>query len=283
MDFKFGSKWASELGLVVKSKNRMALPQIRQRYEYIIGRDGNYDFSDGTLEDRIIDIECCFVAMNVGELRYKMRQVAAWLYGNGQKQQLIFSDEIDLFYYGRLQNQIDLEQVVTFGEFTLQFRCEPFAYGVELAKDAYELNSPTLLYREIYPTDSYTYTETGTNPFLTPINNYGTANAYPLIKITLANLVGRTEPIEIFNSGVSGSSPAYSKLIRITDFPNNDIYIDMEKYVAYTLEGGGGTFVNALQCIEGEFWYLQSGINSINISGLEIGESIDFIFRARFL
>jgi predicted phage tail component-like protein len=283
MDFKFGSKWASEIGLVVKSKNRMALPVIRQRYEYIIGRDGNYDFSDGTLEDRIIDIECCFVTNNVGELRYKMRQVASWLYGNGQKQQLIFSDEIDLFYYGRLQNQIDLEQVVTFGEFTLQFRCEPFAYGTELAKDAYDENSPMFPYRDINETDSYTYIETGTNPFFTPINNYGTANAYPLIKITLIDLDGRTEPIKISTIGVSGGASTYQKTIELTGYPNNQVYIDMEKYMAYTLEGGGGTFVNALQFIEGEFWHLLSGVNNINIDGLEIGESIEFIFRARFL
>jgi predicted phage tail component-like protein len=282
MDFKFGSKWASEIGLVVKSKNRMALPVIRQRYEYIIGRDGNYDFSDGTLEDRIIDIECCFITSNVGDLRYKMRQVASWLYGNGKKQQLIFSDEIDLFYLGRLQNQIDLEQVVTFGEFTLQFRCEPFAYGVELAKDAYDENSPMFPYRDINETDSYTYIETGTNPFLTPINNYGTSNAYPLLRVVLFNIAGRTTPIKIWNNGVIGGE-IYSKQILLTDFPDNEVYIDMEKYMAYTLEGGGGTFVNALQFIEGEFWHLLSGVNNINIDGLEIGESIEFIFRARFL
>jgi phage-related protein len=207
-----------------------------------------------------------------------MRQVAAWLYGDGKKQQLIFSDEIDLFYYGRLQNQIDLEQVVTFGEFTLQFRCEPFAYGVELAKDAYELNSPTLLYREIYPTDSYKYIKTPTSSQFFTLNNYGTSKAYPLLKITILNVLGRTEPIKITNQSATGFGTGNE--LSLTSFPADEIYIDMEKFMAYSYDT---TYNNLLQYVEGTFWDLVSGNNVLKIEGLEIGESIEFIFRVRFL
>ncbi|SDH77614.1 putative phage tail component, N-terminal domain-containing protein [Aneurinibacillus thermoaerophilus] len=129
-DFTYKGISARSMGVRIQSKKRPLLPNIRQEYEDIPGRHGSYSFSDGTLEDITIEIECWVKADSRDDLRYRARQIAAWLYSK-DKQRLVFDDEPGVFYLGRLVNQIDLEALIRFGKFTLQFRCDPFAYSVQ--------------------------------------------------------------------------------------------------------------------------------------------------------
>ncbi|ERI10886.1 distal tail protein Dit [Aneurinibacillus aneurinilyticus] len=129
-DFTYKSVSAFSMDVRVQSKKRPLLANIRQQYEDIAGRHGSYSFTDGTLEDITIDVECWFVADSREDLRYKARQIAAWLYSK-EKQRLMFDDEPGVFYMARVSNQIDMETLIRHGRFTLQFRCDPFAYFVE--------------------------------------------------------------------------------------------------------------------------------------------------------
>ncbi|RKL63014.1 hypothetical protein DXT63_08440 [Thermoanaerobacteraceae bacterium SP2] len=123
LGFTFNGHHSSEYEIYMRSRNRQLLPSIRQVEEVIPGMHGVYDYSSGELEDRIIEVDCAIV----GDLRSKARQIASWLY-SATRGKLIFDDEPDKYYLAKINNRIDLEQTINLGRFTLQFKCEPFAY-----------------------------------------------------------------------------------------------------------------------------------------------------------
>lgn len=274
MDFTYRGQSASSFGLRVKSKSRPILPDIRQEYVEVAKRDGSYDFSGGELEDRLIEIDCAFIETNVGDLRYKARQLAKWLYGTkNDKGRLIFTDEPDLFYNAKLNNKIDIEQTITMGEFTLAFRCDPHAYSTEYAKDAYDLNSPTLLYRELTANDKYLF-ENLSNGDIFTVNNYGSATVAPTL---LINNPSRNN-LEISLMNTAGTEKVAELFIK--DFPNGVtlLTLDMNKFMCYRPNGE-----NKLDMVYGNWWELESGFNKIYVTGFGGEGSIEFIFNAKFL
>lgn len=141
-DFTYKGVSARSIGVRIKSIKRPLLANTRQQYEDIAGRHGSYSFSDGTLEDIIVEVECWVAANDRSDLRYKARQIAAWLYSK-EKQRLTFTDEPGVFYLARIANQIDPETLARHDKFTLQFRCNPFAYTVQERVDRQMIsNSP---------------------------------------------------------------------------------------------------------------------------------------------
>ena len=242
--------WCDTYGFVMLSKNRPLMPQIRENLQRVIGKDGNYDFSDGTLEDRIVEVTCTFVSRSVGDLRYTARRAAQWLYNKGRKLKLVFEDERDVYYECRVQNQIDLETTFTFGEFTIQFRCYPLAIAIENASDLYELNSPTILERPIrLDQDKYRFTSITSGDYI-EVNNYGTAPVKPILKVT--NFNGDYFRFNVGDKWIkvdtalvgNGTNPIY--------------YVDCEKYqVYYFLSSVSTTKVNMLNKTTGDFFQLE--------------------------
>ncbi len=125
--FTFNGTHSSTYGIVMKSINRQVLPTSNDTYLQIPGRHGSYLFS-GELTDRIIEIECGLTKSTLENLRSGMRDIAAWLYTT-DRESLVFDDEPTKTYRAKVEGQIDLEQMFVLGKFTLQFRCEPLAYG----------------------------------------------------------------------------------------------------------------------------------------------------------
>ena len=274
MHFTFNGISSKSFGLRTKSKLRPLLPEMRKKYVDIAGRDGSYDFSDNTLEDRMIDIECSFISDSVGDLRYKLRNVAKWLHNNGNKAALVFSDEPDLFYMAKLNNKIDLEQTVTMGEFTLYFRCEPTAYSVELAKDAYDLSSPTILYRDLEPNDVFVFNDIANGGDIF-VNNWGTYEVAPTLIIS--NPSGNDLEISLYDeAGVTKISQFFIKNIPVG---NTLFTVDMENYMCYRTN----TNDNRLNLTFGDWWKLRSGQNKIYVNGFGSAGSLEFRFNARFL
>lgn len=164
-DLTYKGVSARFMDIWIQSKKIPLLANMRQQYEDIAGRHDSYSFSDGTLEDITIDVECWFAAADREDLRYKARQIATWLYSK-EKQRLTFSDEPGVFYLARIANQIDLETLIRHGRFTLQFRCDPFAYAVQERVDRQIIsNSP---YRFAIQTDG-----TAPTPPILSVKNVG--------------------------------------------------------------------------------------------------------------
>lgn len=259
LGFKFKGQRCQDFGIIMRSKNRPILPAVRQQYEEIQGKHGSIDFSDDTLDDKIIEVDCTFIERSIPDLRNKARQIAAWLYGKGE---LVFDDEPDLYYVGRLVNQIDLEQMVCLGRFTLQFRCHPLAQAVEFVADIY-LDSDITLYRNLRLDGDY-YSFTVTSPTTVEVNNWGTAPVIDLvIKVTgsFTNLTLAT----------GGKTLLYNEALQ-----SKTLTIDCGKYQAH-IDG-----VSKLNKISGDFLELASGINQITISGTGLNCTVSFVFKTEF-
>lgn len=127
LGFSFAGEHSSNYGLVMKSRKRPILPKRRIVREELPNRHGSIDFEVDTFEDRIIEVDCSFVENSIQNIRQKARQLAGWLNKTGD---LIFDDEPNIKYIGKISNQIDLTTTARVGRFTLIFLCEPFAYGV---------------------------------------------------------------------------------------------------------------------------------------------------------
>ena len=256
MGFSFNGVSSSTYGIIMKSKNRPVMPQMRQTYETVFGRDGTYDFSDGTVEDRIIEVECSFVSTTVANLRSNLRSIAGWLHEKDKKQ-LIFNDDTGVYYMARVANQIDFEQTATVGTFTIIFRCEPFAYSTTLS------------------TSTTTHTA-ATISAAVSLTNSGTAAVFPVIKVTSAT--ARTVTLSLANA-------ATGQTITLTSVPisTSNLVIDCNTKQAYTV---GTPNVNRLSLATGDFVSLAVGSNSttFSVSGNAAGNTITLVveWRSRF-
>jgi len=129
MSFTFNGISSDSFGIIVRDIKRPLLPDQNDNYLQILGRHGSYLFNH-ELNDRIIEIDCVLADDTIENLRDKLRQIAVWLYVDERKP-LSFADELDKYYLAKLDGVIDVEQIIAIGQFTLRFRCEPFAYGAE--------------------------------------------------------------------------------------------------------------------------------------------------------
>jgi len=125
--FSFGGTSSSTVtGLAVRDVKRPLLPPRRDVYSEIPGRAGSWPFYE-EYGDRLITVRCTFAVGTSSAVRTAAASLAAILDLSG-KQQLIFSDQSDRFWYGRLDDYSVPDEQVGYAEFDLTFRVEPYAY-----------------------------------------------------------------------------------------------------------------------------------------------------------
>ena len=101
------------------------LPPLRPRKVVIPTRDGAYDYGARYYDERTLKIDC--FSLGTRKSRADLRELASALSVKGQ---IVLWDEPDKYYYGRIYNAVDLNYIFMIGHsFTLQFICDPFAYG----------------------------------------------------------------------------------------------------------------------------------------------------------
>lgn len=134
MGLTFNSVHSDTLGLVMFSKNRPILPEPKIIAEELPGADGDYDYStvnpDGRVKYKpvIYEIEFSFADKSMANVRTKAHAVAAWL-ACGEKA-LSFDDDSGKYWLAKVVNKLDLEnQMIALRKFTVQFKCQPYAYG----------------------------------------------------------------------------------------------------------------------------------------------------------
>lgn len=129
LGFTFNDIHCSEFGIVMRSTNRQMLPPFNDAYVQIPGRQGGLLFPGG-LGDRRIELDCAFKEKNLPDIRAKARKVAAFLYTE-KRSVLRFDDEPDKYYMAKIDREVNFTNLAVVGEFTLNFRCGPLAYGAE--------------------------------------------------------------------------------------------------------------------------------------------------------
>lgn len=102
-------------------------PGYSDNYSEIPGRAGSILFP-GKPKDRPIPVEFGFMPGSRALFREKVWEISAWL-STTDRAPLIIDDEPGKTYMGKMEGEIDLEQAYLLGQFKVDFRCEPFAYG----------------------------------------------------------------------------------------------------------------------------------------------------------
>lgn len=130
--FIFRGRHSDELGVGVRSTNRTVTPERRKKEFVILGRSGTLELPSDEYDKRYITVDLGIVNNDLfGDLRSQVRQVAAWLSGNGY---LIFDDEPTKAYEASVYDAIDLEQwdLMSKGIASVTFECQPFAVSKDL-------------------------------------------------------------------------------------------------------------------------------------------------------
>lgn len=119
--FSFKGVQDSTMGVMALPYSRSLKAQQRAVQTYIQGRNGTYDWSDGTFANGTITIPCKYFGSTSPTT---LRAVAAWLSGSGD---LVFDDEPDKHYEAKLYQSIDVDRELFEDGFDIVFTVFPFA------------------------------------------------------------------------------------------------------------------------------------------------------------
>jgi predicted phage tail component-like protein len=235
-------------GVRISKVSRPLFAQVREITEEIAGRDGSYDFSAAnssmrpTYQDKIIEAEANLVEAsgNLQTFRQRLRPVSAWIAPDKGKGELIFDDEPDIIYLGKLNNLVSLDQFGAVGSFPLTFRCDPFAYSAEVT----------------------TSKECAVGDNVLAVNNLGNFETPMVIEIKCRTVAGQSTVNPLLTLG------ALSIKWIGTLLQDEILTIDTEKIIAVK----GAT--NAMSGIVGSWLKLAPGNNSLAYSDEGVNKSL---------
>ena len=106
----------------------LLLPSVRPRKVTIPFRHGSYDYGAKYYDERTLTLNCVTIRNHSeSQARSFAREIAAAL---AKKDKIRLWNEPDRYYVGRVENEVTLTQHRDVGiVFTLEFTCDPFAYG----------------------------------------------------------------------------------------------------------------------------------------------------------
>ena len=147
--FTFGGVDMRETyGICISEAHDVLFPQLRERKVVVPGRSGAYDYGAFAYDERILSLDCDIVRPTT---RAQLREIA---YVLAQKNRIVLWNEPDKYYIGRIYNAEELERVgTTQKHFTLEFTCDPFAYGQTVTQDLATGDNP-VPYQGTAPTPS---------------------------------------------------------------------------------------------------------------------------------
>lgn len=118
----FNGVHSSLFKLAILKTSRPLLPENKDKYIDVPHKDGSLLVPDNSKKDVTIEVE--FLIKDSENIYRDARNIAAWL-STVERKKLIFDDDLNHAYIGKVINNIELEKVVRFGKFSVQFRCLP--------------------------------------------------------------------------------------------------------------------------------------------------------------
>jgi predicted phage tail component-like protein len=257
----------NDYGLLVKSVNRpIAEPKIIATDVDAV--DGSFDFSevnpDGRTKykDKVITVTFMQIE-SIANAQTRAREISRWL--NCGETQLIFDDEPGLFYLAKMNNKIDLEtQVVALREFSVQFKCRPYAYSIIQSNQQIQFGQGLQL--------GYGYRFDMTPTVYSITTDYEILNIYnpgdyvkPVIIIT-----GTADEIEL---SCNGKTLSFNSALG----SGETLTLDCSKYQSTVSN------LNANNAISGNYFEFKNGNNTLYVSGTNLDINIQIVFRYTYL
>lgn len=227
------------------------------------GMHGGYDFG-ATMGPKQFELECAFFAKNHIELQQRVSALAAFLLdgdGRPRTMPIIFANDPMKFYTVRYVGDLAIDRIVGLGTFTLPFTAyDPWAYGKESTSDLLTWDTDYTWEDDFSWSDGYSFSFSG--PGLAEINNQGSLNAEPVIRISgsftsLSLTVG--DVVFKYNVPMSGT-----------------LELDFKRKTAKM-----GT-QNVLQNTNAKFGKIPPGTSEIFVSGLGMNITMDVIFNFKY-
>lgn len=132
--FKLGGVEISYFGIKLLEGSEIGmLPSTRDSIVTIAGKHGAYDFG-AVMDVREFNLRCSIISdISNNDLRLKIREFVKHLVdvkGKPRTLELIFDNEPDKKYFVRYSGEVDFEEIIKAGIFTLPLVAfDPFAYG----------------------------------------------------------------------------------------------------------------------------------------------------------
>ena len=120
----FNGVHCSTYGLEVYDTKRPLLAEFKDTYIDVPHRNGAILVFDTSKKDVIVEVEFLLTPVAGKSYYDACRDIALWL-TTAQRERLIFDDDPGYAYKAKVIGNIDRERIATFGQFTVQFRCEP--------------------------------------------------------------------------------------------------------------------------------------------------------------
>lgn len=267
--FKFRDNHSSEFGVTVRTKSRPIRPEVKSVTVDLPCRDGVYDFSRANpmgreyFYERVITVSISVTSSSLEAMQNKLSALARWLTGEGD---LIFDDMPHTVWHGRILDEIIYlpEHAGKSAVLEISFRVKPFSTCV-FSSEGPELDCSIPVGTNI-PLDIKVYLRgmlygNGNVKIL----NFGDRPVRPVIKIT-----GEAEDIIISNGEKTLSFSV-----------SGDAIIDCENQNVTDSEGYAK--------VSGEFFELQSGVNTLQIENsntselnIEVSYSPEFTYGVDF-
>lgn len=129
--YSFGGRHIHEFLVEMTGKEVPITPPFTNQAETQGGRDGGWDFGM-QYDPKIIPVDHYIWTPDRATTQAKIRELAGHMNPRKGSQVLIFDDEPDKMYYARLNDQLNLAEIMKlFNDFSLEFICyDPFTYSV---------------------------------------------------------------------------------------------------------------------------------------------------------
>ena len=123
--FEFaGTDMFTAYGFRIRKKHSVLKPALRERKVVIPSRSGAYDFGANTYDELSLLVECDTIRQLS---KSDLRELSLLM---SKKGQIVFWDEPEKYYIGRIYDAAEIERVGGIGTYSpFTFICDPFAYS----------------------------------------------------------------------------------------------------------------------------------------------------------
>ena len=248
---------------IVNTVSYEDIPSTRSSKESVIGRDGQFTFTDG-LNNKQISIEMHLKdSSSLVTRRVNARDIRKVLLQPGK---LILPYENSIYYNAQVWKQANIRFNSTYDTLRITFDVEPYAYSV--LEDLTDLTwgdadiswgAADFTWGASEGETTFEFTSAGT----ITITNLGNATAEPIIKITGDNNITIADD--------NGNSFTYTGLAGV-------LYIDCQNYIVYD-----NSAVNKIANFSGDFLQLNEGENTLDVTGTFTDVEIVFENKNRYV